>query len=82
MTEFKEFPKIPRLHRFCVITEKIDGTNASITITAEGEFLIGSRNRWITPEDDNHGFARWAAANKEERPAFKSRSVAATSGWS
>ncbi len=32
MIEFKPFPKIPRLSRDCVITEKIDGTNASITI--------------------------------------------------
>ncbi len=32
MIEFEPFPKIPRLSRDCVITEKIDGTNASITI--------------------------------------------------
>ena len=30
--EFKPFPKIPRLSRDCVITEKLDGTNASVTI--------------------------------------------------
>jgi hypothetical protein len=64
--EFIEFNKIARLSRNCVVTEKIDGTNASITITETGEFLVGSRTRWITPEDDNHGFARWAHANKEE----------------
>jgi len=27
--------------------------------------LCGSRNREITPEDDNYGFARWANDNKE-----------------
>lgn len=32
MIEFEPFPKIPRISRDCVITEKIDGTNASITI--------------------------------------------------
>jgi RNA ligase len=64
--EFVEFNKIARLSRNCVVTEKIDGTNASITITDTGEFLVGSRTRWITPEDDNYGFARWAHANKEE----------------
>jgi hypothetical protein len=64
--DFVEFDKIARLSRNCVVTEKIDGTNASITITEEGEFLTGSRTRWITPEDDNFGFARWTAANKEE----------------
>ena len=30
--EFTPFPKIPRLSREMVITEKIDGTNASVTI--------------------------------------------------
>lgn len=64
--EFEQFEKIPRLKRTCVITEKIDGTNAQIHITDEGEFLIGSRTRYITPKEDNYGFARWATANKEE----------------
>ena len=32
MTEFKTFGKIPRLFRECVITEKIDGTNACVVI--------------------------------------------------
>ena len=66
MTEFKEFRKIPRLTREMVITEKIDGTNASIYIGEDGEFLIGSRTKWITPEADNHGFARWAVEHKDD----------------
>ena len=64
--EFVKFNKIPRLSRKCIITEKIDGTNAQLCITEEGEMLIGSRTRWITPQDDNYGFARWATENKEE----------------
>lgn len=28
--------------------------------------LAGSRNRYITPEDDNFGFARWAKSNAAE----------------
>ena len=64
--EFTEFNKIARLSRNCIVTEKIDGTNASITITDKGLFLVGSRTRYITAEDDNYGFARWAAANEEE----------------
>ena len=64
--EFQEFNKIARLSRACVVTEKIDGTNGCITITEAGDFLVGSRTRWITPEDDNYGFAKWAHANKEE----------------
>jgi len=66
MIEFTPFKKIPRLSREVVITEKIDGTNASIHITEDGDFLVGSRTRWITPEDDNYGFARWAHENKSE----------------
>ena len=64
--EFKEFPKIARLSREMVITEKIDGTNGQIYIGEDGEFLVGSRTRWITPENDNAGFARWALENKGE----------------
>lgn len=29
-------------------------------------FLVGSRSRWIFPENDNHGFARWAYDHAEE----------------
>jgi hypothetical protein len=80
---FSPFPKMPRLSREAIITEKIDGTNASILIT-EGKgdpmaihewydhetqsdmiMLAGSRTRWITPQADNHGFARWASENRE-----------------
>lgn len=32
MIEFKEWPKIPRLFRECMITEKIDGMNAGVII--------------------------------------------------
>lgn len=66
MIEFKEWPKIARLSRECVITEKIDGTNASIYIGEGGEFLTGSRTRWITPEADNYGFSKWTHEHKEE----------------
>lgn len=65
--EFTQFPKIPRLYRDCIITEKIDGTNASIYISEDSQTIqAGSRTRWITPEDDNFGFAAWVAAHREE----------------
>ena len=64
--DFVEFPKIGRLSREISVTEKLDGTNASIYIGEAGEFLIGSRTKWITPADDNYGFARWATEHKEE----------------
>lgn len=66
MEEFLEFEKIARLSRIMTITEKIDGTNAQIFIGDDGAFMAGSRNRWITPEDDNYGFARWAYDHKNE----------------
>lgn len=66
MSEFVEFPKMARFSRECVVTEKIDGTNACIYIGESGEFMTGSRTRWITPEDDNFGFAAWAHKNRDE----------------
>lgn len=63
---FTPFPKISRLTRECVITEKLDGTNAQVFITEDGQVLAGSRNRWITPESDNYGFAAWVRDNREE----------------
>lgn len=60
---FQEWPKIARLNREIVVTEKIDGTNSQIHVTDSGEVYAGSRNRWITTEADNFGFARWVAAN-------------------
>jgi RNA ligase-like protein len=66
--EFKPFPKIPRWSKtqHIFITEKIDGTNAQIVIN-EGctELRCGCRTRWIDPDNDNYGFARWVYDNKE-----------------
>lgn len=58
---FTEFQKIERLQQNVTITEKIHGTNAQILIAENGRVTAGSRSRWITPEDDNYGFAAWAA---------------------
>jgi hypothetical protein len=73
---------MPRFSRECIITEKIDGTNASVAIVADGgqpfdkaicswhqdgeswSMLAGSRTHWITPKDDNYGFARWVEENQ------------------
>ncbi len=79
--DFQEFPKMGRWSREIIVTEKIDGTNAQIYIEAlEGypstdEFCIfqkdglalwaGSRTRWITPQNDNYGFAAWALKNAD-----------------
>lgn len=63
---FTAFPKIPRLSRNMIITEKLDGTNAQIVIGDDGSFAVGSRNQFITPQNDNYGFAGWAYRNQSE----------------
>jgi len=64
---FEGFPRMARLQREIVITEKIDGTNASVFITDDGsQIFAASRTRWITPENDNYGFARWVSEHKTE----------------
>lgn len=63
---FTEFPSIARLARDVVVTEKIDGTNAQIHITEDGRLFAGSRTRWIAPEADNYGFARWVQLHHAE----------------
>jgi len=87
MEEFVGFPKIARLHREVIVTEKLDGTNAQICIQTMEEADIqpftdsfslllgpgeayriwtGSRKRWITPANDNHGFSKWVLEHLEE----------------
>lgn len=64
--EFIPWPKIPRMNRRIVVSEKIDGTNAAIMITNEGDFFCQSRTRIIEPgKTDNAGFALWAHANQD-----------------
>jgi hypothetical protein len=64
--EFAAFSSIPRLFRDCIVTEKLDGTNAQVFIGDDGTILAGSRSRWITPGADNFGFASWVAAHVDE----------------
>ena len=64
--EFQEFDSIEVLESLVTISEKIHGTNAQIAINDLGtEIQAGSRNRWVTPEDDNYGFATWVYENKD-----------------
>lgn len=64
--EFIEFPKLARLSREIIVSEKIDGTNACVYISEEGVIRAGSRTRWISPQDDNFGFAAWVEEHREE----------------
>ncbi|WP_282203907.1 RNA ligase family protein [Kitasatospora fiedleri] len=64
--EFTAWPKTARLFRDVTITEKLDGTNAGIHISEDGQVVAQSRKRLLTPEADNYGFARWVADNAAE----------------
>ena len=93
MDKFQPMPKIPRLNRDMIITEKLDGTNASVWIVPisdngfgyEGEYdtplnalamisignqmyaiYAGSRNRFLSRDKDNFGFAKWVHENAED----------------
>lgn len=63
--QFVKFPKIPRLCHDYVVTEKLDGTNAAVWVGEDGEIRCQSRNREITVDADNHGFAAWCHDNRD-----------------
>lgn len=64
---FEGFQKIARLKRDCVITEKIDGTNAQVFINDEGTGIaFASRTRWLSEGNDNMGWRAWGLQHKEE----------------
>lgn len=65
--EFVAWPKIHRLNRTIIITEKIDGTNAQIYISEDGQTMkAGSRNRWLSLDFDNYGFCAWVVEHQDE----------------
>ena len=82
MAEFQEFPKMARLSREVIVSEKIDGTNAAVVIqdmllesgtpadcvAHVDRFLVfaQSRTRFITPANDNFGFAAWVREHAAE----------------
>lgn len=66
---FVAFPKIPRLNREIVISEKIDGTNGTVWVDGDGNVWAGSRNGWLPRNgegQDNYGFAAWVGEHEEE----------------
>ena len=64
--EFQAWPKTPRLNKPVVFTEKIDGTNGAIHVTEDLEVGAQSRNKLITPQSDNYGFAGWVQEHAED----------------
>ncbi len=47
------------------IGDSWDGSGTTVALPDDGRFIVGaqSRNRLITPEADNYGFAAWVQAN-------------------
>ena len=70
VVDFVEFPKIARLAREIIVTEKIDGSNAVVYVGEDGQVLAGSRSQWIATRAkggaDNFGFATWVEAHANE----------------
>jgi hypothetical protein len=80
--EFKSFPDVKQLGKAAItITQKLHGTNAQILVyevyekpeigddpnaPAAYDVMAGSRNRWLTVDDDNFGFAKFVQENKAE----------------
>lgn len=48
------------------VQPKLDGTNCCVAYE-NGEIVIGSRNRFITPENDNHGCAQYIFENLRDK---------------
>lgn len=72
-----EFRKYQHVERFgtsevqdielgtCYVFPKIDGTNASVWLNADGEIRAGSRNRQLSLENDNAGFYAFVLQNEK-----------------
>lgn len=63
---FEEFASISRLRRDMIVTEKIDGTNASVTILDDGRVIAGSRSRYVFDPKDHFGFPAWVVEHTDE----------------
>jgi hypothetical protein len=71
--QFERYPHLVRLDDPLVdgilvgtveIYPKLDGTNASVWMDADGRIRAASRNRELTLEHDNFGFLAWASKSE------------------
>lgn len=83
LVEFEPFPKMARWSRDVFITEKLDGTNAAVVVAEQEGHLdpaalwqkdgiavyAQSRTRFVSPKDDNYGWAAWVVEHAEELAA-------------
>lgn len=72
--EFKKYQHIERLGNEevediligdCYFFPKLDGTNSSVWVDEDNNIRCGSRNREISIENDNHGFAKYISENEQ-----------------
>jgi hypothetical protein len=69
---FEPWPEIEQLGRcWITITQKIHGTNAQVLIqqneeTGHYDVFCGSRNRWLSLENDNYEFAKFVSEHQTE----------------
>jgi hypothetical protein len=68
--EFQPNPKVPRLFRSALISEKIDGTSSCVIVQPDGTVQAGSKNRLLTLEQDNFGFCAWVKQHEDELRAL------------
>lgn len=52
------------------IFPKLDGTNTSVYLNDNGEIEVASRNRLLTPENDNQGVCAYVLAQKKFKDYF------------
>jgi hypothetical protein len=66
MSQFKAWPKTPRLNRNCIATEKIDGTNSAVIIESLGDKYDGDHEDALAVLQlpDERWFAVYAQSRK------------------
>lgn len=72
---FQRFESIESIKHgvYLEITQKLHGTNGAIFYSRNPEHIaIGSRNRWLTETEDNHGFYKFVHENLDAlKPCLK-----------
>jgi len=63
--ERAEYSGVPLPTLTFVGSVELHGTNASVVFPENGQIVVQSRTRIITPEHDNAGFAKWVTENEE-----------------
>lgn len=80
MSEFAPFPKLPRLNRGMVISEKIDGTNSAVVI-AEAADSPWENEPIAVVDTGSASYALWAQSRKRLIFPGKERDNFGFAGW-